>query len=117
MKLSKILQINSNLIKLKDKKKEFGFSLGKKLIHNLRVTNNIIEEENQKLTELIKSVGVFDGYEYIINDMELFKSMNDEMYNKDIANIGLLEISIDDLNNGSFDLETIELITNILTPE
>lgn len=113
MKFDKILEINKNLIKIKEENKMFNLELGLKLIYNLNTTNLIVDKQNEKLNNLISDIGTFDGYDYIVEDNEELKSKYRELYDEDIE-CDLLIITNNEAKGCQFDLTTLELIKPIL---
>ena len=113
MKFNKILEINKNLIKIKEDGKLFNLLVGLKLINNLNVTNLIVDNGNEKLTKYITENGIFDGYEYVVENPDLLKNKYEDINNEDVP-CDLLMITKDDVVGCQFDLTTIELLKPLL---
>ena len=114
MKFSNILEINKNLNQIKELNKKFDFELGKKLVNDLKCTNLIVDEQNNKLTKIVTELGDFDGYEYVLSDDKYDKKLN-EILNEEFEIEDFINITIDDLKTDTkFDLTTIELLTPLI---
>lgn len=113
MKLEKIIEINNNINKIKSLNKVLSIDLCLKLLRNLEITNEIIDVKNKELTDLLCNSGIFDGYEYIIDNDEDAKLKYDKINNEDIQ-CDLIEITKYDFDNCLIDLQTIELIIPML---
>ena len=113
MKFKKILDLNKDLIKLKDDKVKFSYHLACKILDLLDVTNIIVNQENMFLNSKIEEIGEFDGYTYVTSD-EAFNNLINEINNKDLEFNENLLLDDKDLTNDTFDLETIKYISNSL---
>lgn len=113
MKFDKILEINKNLIKIKEDRKPFNLEVGLKLLHNLNVTNLIVDNQNEKLNKQIIEMGIFDGYEYVVENADMINAKYDDINNEDIP-CNLLMITKTDAVRCQFDLATIELLKPML---
>jgi chaperonin GroEL len=97
MKFNKILEINKNLIKIKEDGKLFNLIVGLKLINNLNVTNLIVDNGNEKLTKYITENGIFDGYEYVVENPDLLKNKYEDINNEDVPCDLLMITKVEDL--------------------
>jgi hypothetical protein len=119
MKFKEIVKINTNLLKLKDMKKNFDFNICSKLFTNLEVTNKIIAEQKEKLNELSKPLMSNDAYNVITEEnIDKFegikKHIDEEEFNT--KDIGLVFITEHDFNfMDQIDLESIELMKPLLS--
>jgi len=114
MKFEDILNINKSLTRIKEQKKQFSFEFGAILVKNLQITDKIVDEQNEKLNKLLIEIGEFDGYDYIVPEDEVLKNKYNELFNEDFKCNDLIEITLDDTKNSTFDLETIELIMSMI---
>ena len=120
-KFSDILEINTNLTKLKQLGKEFPFTLSKLLSDNLYKTNKIIEEHNIKLNELSEEFGIVgDSGELVITGegLTLFNKKVQELYEEEfsnIENIYMREVKFkDEFKNLYVNIEIIDLLKLII---
>lgn len=113
MKFKKILEINKELLKLKDEKVKFTYLLSCKILNILSITNSIVDQQNIILNKKIEEIGTFDGYSYVTSDEE-FNNLINEINDQDLQVDNLVLLEDTDLVNDTFDLETIKYISNIL---
>lgn len=118
MKFEQILEINKNLITIKNLNKKFKFDFGKILLNNLNLTNKLVNIQNKKLNDLTLKYSIYDGYDYVINEENIDKYNIEykKLYEEDINinSIRLHLINKDDLKNVDFDITTVELLMPLL---
>lgn len=118
MKFEQILEINKNLITIKNLNKKFKFDFGKILLNNLNLTNKLVNIQNKKLNDLTLKYSIYDGYDYVINEENIdkynieYKKLYEEDINIKLLNLHLL--NIDDLKDINFDITTVELLIPLL---
>ncbi len=113
MIFDKILEINKNLIKVKESNAVFNVSVGKKILFNIELTNSIIDKQNDKLKSFLSNSCEFDGFEYIINKDSAAYDEYMSFFNEDIE-CNLQMLTDIELNGLLLDLNTIELILQIM---
>ena len=115
MKFEEILEINKNLEKIKKENKKFNFELANILVDNLKITDEIVEVQNEKLNKLLLEIGVFDGYDYVIPiDNKILNKKYQDLYDEDIDCVNLQKLTFNDVSKCEFDLTTIELLKPII---
>lgn len=120
MKFEQIINENKNLQNLRALNKKFDYNLGKILINNLSITNRLISSQNIKLNNLVKEYADLEGYDYVIKEgekkeayLEAYKAMFDEEI--DIEALGYKRLTDRDLRDSDFDIETLEMINELMS--
>lgn len=115
MRLAEIIEINTSLLALKQLNKTFDYQIAIALVNNLKITNDIVDSQNEKLNKLSLKYGINNGYEYVIQNESELKLYQDEfkaLYNEvfDLRSLGFAFITDKELKGYSFDMTTIELL-------
>lgn len=120
MKFEQIVNNNKILLNLRGLNKLFDYELGKILLTNLAITNKLVNAQNIKLNNLVAEYADVDGYDYVIKEgekkdayMEAYKAIFDE--DIDIESMGYKHLTERNLRDSKFDIETLELLSALIS--